>query len=137
MTRLTKHRLILGIISTCAEETAIWIIWRWVLPAIDINLSVSVLIGAMIAWLIFSILTFVLVTNILNKQKPGGRPTMIGAKGKASGALKPEGMVRIKGELWKAVADGGNMEDGARVVVVAEDGMRLTVRRDETFPAKR
>ncbi len=48
--RLTKTRLILAVISTALEETAIWVIWRWLLPVFGINLPVAVLIVAMVVW---------------------------------------------------------------------------------------
>ena len=111
------------------EETAIWSICRWALPEAGITLTVSAILGIMIGWAIVSVCIFVIVTNILAKQRPTGRPTMVGMKGKTSGVLKPEGMVLIKGELWQAEAEGYEIEDSVRIEVVSENGMKLKVRR--------
>jgi membrane-bound ClpP family serine protease len=126
--RLTTARLFLAIFTTTLEEIAIYALWRWVLPGWDINLPVGVLIGMMVAWGIFSVSLFVLTTNILRKQVPAGLPSMIGTRGKAASALSPEGMVKIKSELWAARTDTGRIASGDDIEVVGEDGLKLVVK---------
>jgi membrane-bound ClpP family serine protease len=41
--------------------------------------------------------------------------------------------VKIRGELWGAVAEGGDVSKGEEVIVTGEDGLRLTVRRTAGF----
>ena len=127
--KLTKYRLILAITSSSAEETAIWVIWRYLLPEFDIHLHVGVLIGAMVAWGCFSIWLFLFTTHALSKQAPVGLPSMIGTRGRVAESLNPEGLVRIKGELWQAVSTEGNINTGMEIVVVNEDGLKLQVRQ--------
>ena len=126
--RLTTARLFLAIFTTTLEEMAIYAMWRWVLPGWDINLPVGVLIGAMIAWGIFSVSLFTLTTNILRKQVPAGLPSMVGTRGKAASVLSPEGMVKIKSELWAAKTDSGKIASGDNIEVVGEDGLKLVVK---------
>lgn len=126
---MTTARLILAIISTALEEVAIYVIWRWLLPEFDIYLPFPVLVGIMVAWAVFAISFFVFTTQTLKKQVPVGLPSMIGTKGKAASSLDPEGMVRIKGELWVATADGGGIPAGENIEVVGEDGLKLVVRK--------
>ncbi len=104
-------------------------VWRWLLPEFDINLSFSVLLGVMIAWGIFSISLFIFTTRTLKKQVPVGLPSMIGTRGKVAKPLTPEGMVRIKSELWVATSEEGDLAKGEDIEVVGEDGLRLVVRR--------
>jgi membrane-bound ClpP family serine protease len=130
--RLTTARLVLAVVSTAAEETAIYAVWRWLLPRAGIELPVGALIGAMVGWAVFSVVLFVVVTHILTRQKETGPPTMVGAWGKTAGALAGEGMVRIRGELWKARSAGGDIPAGESVEVVGEEGLTLVVRRAET-----
>ncbi len=135
MNKLTRNRLILAVLSTTAEEVGIWAIWRWLLPEFNIHLSVPVLIGIMAAWGVFSIWLFVFTTRALRKQGPGGLPSMVGTRGQAASKLTPEGMVKIKGELWGAVARKGNIAAGDKIRVVGEDGLKLVVEkadRDES-----
>jgi membrane-bound ClpP family serine protease len=127
--RLTKTRLVLAIVSTSLEETAIWVIWRWLLPEFGVSLPVGALVGIMVAWLAFSIWLFIFTTRALNKQTEVGLPSMVGAPGKVASRLSPEGMVRIRGELWGATSNEGDIETGEEVVVIGERGLKLLVKR--------
>jgi membrane-bound serine protease (ClpP class) len=82
----------------------------------------------MVAWGVFSIFLFILTTIVLRKQVPVGLPSMVGTRGKAASALSPEGMVKIKSELWAAKADTGRIASGDDIEVVGEDGLKLVVK---------
>ena len=127
--RLTTARLILAIVTTTLEEVAIYSIWRWLLPEFDIRLPVAALIGIMVAWGVFSVSLFILTSRILKKQVPVGLPSMIGTRGRVATNLSPEGMVRIKGELWVATSPKGDIVAGDEVEVTGEDGLRLVVSK--------
>jgi len=129
MGTLTRARLLLAIASTSLEEFAIWAIWHWILPEFEIFLPVQAVIGIMVAWAGFSIWLFTFTTHTLRKQVPVGLPSMVGTKGRVSGKLAPEGMVRIKGETWGAASAEGDIDIGEDVLVVGEDGLKLLVRR--------
>jgi membrane-bound ClpP family serine protease len=127
--RLTAARLIIAIVSTSLEELAIWVIWRWLLPDFGISLPWAVLVGVMIAWAAFSIWLFIFTTLVLRKQASAALPSMVGAVGKVASRLAPEGQVRIRGELWHATSNEGDIEAGEEVVVVSERGLKLLVRK--------
>jgi membrane-bound serine protease (ClpP class) len=57
-----------------------------------------------------------------------GREALIGQVGRARTVLSPDGMVWVESALWAATAEGGEIPVGARVEVIAMDGLRLTVR---------
>ena len=126
---MTTARLILAIVSTSLEEVAIVAIWRWLLPEFGIYLPFSVLIGVMVAWAVFAVALFVFTTRTLKKQTVVGLPTMIGSRGKVASSLAPEGLVRIRGELWGATSAEGNVDKDEEVEVVGEDGLKLVVRK--------
>src|SRR5207245_11747230 len=46
--------------------------------------------------------------------------------------LGPEGQVMVSGEIWRAVAEGEPVDAGARVRVVAVDGLTLRVAKADT-----
>ena len=121
-------RLVLAIISTLLEETAIVAIVRWALPQIGINIPVVGLVALMVAWGAYSVITYQIGSRALLRKPVAGLPDMIGSKGKVVSPLAPEGLVRIKGELWIAKSDSGEMEPGAEVIVVAQDRLKLVVR---------
>ncbi len=122
--------MILAIISTTLEETTIWVIWRWVLPDFGLNLPVAFLVSVMIVWLVFSVWLFLFTTRLLHKQVQAGLPSMIGTRGKVTHVLNPEGTVKIRGELWSALAEDGEMEAGTEIIVVEQNSLKLTVRRE-------
>jgi membrane protein implicated in regulation of membrane protease activity len=66
-----------------------------------------------------------------------GLEALAGTTGVAEGNLAPEGYVRIRGELWRAIsepADQGILS-GTRVEVLSVEGMRVFVRAVD-HPAK-
>src|SRR4030042_550694 len=128
--RLTLARLVLAILSMALEQVAIWVICRWLLPEFDIQLHVGVLIGVMIAWGIFGTWLFIFTTYTLKKQATVGLPSMVGSTGKAAADLSPDGMVKIRGELWGALSEDGNISTGEGIIVTGENGLKLLVRKN-------
>jgi membrane-bound ClpP family serine protease len=134
---MTTARLILAIVSTSLEEVAIVLIWRWLLPEFEIELPLSVLIVVMVAWAAFCVTLFLFTTHVLKKQTVVGLPTMIGSRGKVASLLAPQGLVRIKGELWGATSTEGNVNKGEEVEVMGQDGLKLVVRKVDNNKAIR
>lgn len=126
-------RLILFIISALLEEAAIAVIVLWGLPQVGIQIPLWGLTIIMLAWIAFSIITFRLGTRALIRKEIAGLPNMIGTKGKVVSPLTPEGLVRIKGELWVAKSDTGEMKPGSEVIVVAQERLKLVVRESGTM----
>jgi membrane-bound serine protease (ClpP class) len=57
-----------------------------------------------------------------------GSAGLVGLTGTASGPLSPGGLVKVGGELWQAVVEGGGLvDDGASVRVVDVKGLTLHV----------
>jgi membrane-bound serine protease (ClpP class) len=56
-----------------------------------------------------------------------GPDALVGALGEAREDLSPEGLVFVRGALWKAVAQGGPIPAGSPVQVVGRKGLRLEV----------
>ena len=60
-----------------------------------------------------------------------GKEALIGANGKATTDLNPNGTVRVKGEFWEATSKNGWIRMGENVKVVGMEGMFLTVETAE------
>jgi membrane-bound serine protease (ClpP class) len=56
-----------------------------------------------------------------------GADALLGAVGEARGELSPEGLVFVRGALWKAVAPSGTIPVGATVQVIGRKGLQLEV----------
>jgi len=68
-----------------------------------------------------------------HKRKPeAGKEEMIGEVGKVVEDLDPEGLVKVHGEIWRAVSrDGSKIRVGERVKVVGIKGLTLIVEKTE------
>ena len=124
-----KGRLIIAIVSTTLEEAALAVGVLWGLPKLGIHIPLWVLIIVMVAWGTYTVITYRMGSRALRKKPVNGLTAMVGSEGKVVSPLGPEGMVRIKGELWKAKSAGGEMDTGEKVTVVGQDGLKLIVRK--------
>ena len=120
-------RLILAIISTLLEETAIAVIVLLGLPRLGIYIPLPGLIAVMVLWLAYSVVTYRAGSRAL-RRKPVINIPVIGSKGKVVSPLVPEGLIKIKSELWVASSAGKKLDVGSEVIVVEQDGLKLVVR---------
>jgi membrane-bound serine protease (ClpP class) len=126
-------RLIWAIISTLLEEAAIVAIVLWGLPYLGIHhFPLAGLIALMVAWGAYSVITYRRGSRALRKRPLAGLPDMVGSQGEVVSPLAPEGLVRIKGELWQTESASGRMDTGEEVTVVGQDGLKLMVRKRST-----
>ena len=124
-------RLIFAIISTILEETAIVVIVLWGLPKIGVHIPLPGLIALTVVWGAYSVMTYRMGSQALRKKPVMNLPDMVGSKGKVVSPLAPEGLVRIKGELWVAQSAGGEISLGKEVIVVRQDSLKLVVRESD------
>ena len=129
-------RLILAIISTLLEEAAIVAIVLLGLPHLGIRLPLAGLVGLMLAWGAYSVMTYRMGSRALSRKPVVGLPDMTDSKGKVVSLLAPEGLVRIKGELWVAESESGEMSPGEEAIVVGQDGLKLIVRKSNAGDLK-
>lgn len=101
----------------------------WGLPKLDIHVPLWVLIIVMAAWATYTITIYRMGSRALRRKPIVGLLNMVSSKGEVVRSLVPEGLVRIKGELWKAKSDRGRLDTGEKVIVVGQDGLNLTVRK--------
>lgn len=69
-----------------------------------------------------------IVPSLLRKKALGAEQ-MVGLEGRVTEALKPRGLIRIKGETWNAISVEGNIWIGEDVVVMRVTGLSVEVRR--------
>lgn len=62
----------------------------------------------------------------------GGAEGMLGERAVVIEACDPNGLVRVRGEVWKARAEAGSaLEEGARATVLSVEGLTVAVSREE------
>ncbi len=108
------------------------VIWRWGLPQLGIELPLAVLIALMVAWGAYAVYTYRMGSRALRKKPVAGLTAMVGSKGKVVNPLTPDGLVRIKGELWQAASVDKSIGVGEEVTVVRQDGLKLIVSKSST-----
>lgn len=123
-------RLILAIVSLILEEAAIAVIVLMGLPRLGINLPLPGLIAVMVLWLAYGVVTYHIGSRALRREPLVSLPDMLGGRGKVVSQLAPEGLVRIKGELWVAKSAGKKIDVGKEIIVVEQDGLKLVVREN-------
>jgi membrane-bound serine protease (ClpP class) len=65
-----------------------------------------------------------------------GAEAIVGSKGEVREELAPEGLVFVRGALWKAVASNGPIQVGTPVRVVGRKGLQLQVVAGDTEAKK-
>jgi len=122
-------RLIIAIVSTTLEEAALAVGVLWGLPKLGIHIPLWVLIIVMLAWGTYTVTTYRMGSRALRKKPVNGLTAMVGSEGKVVSPLVPGGLVRIKGELWRAKSESGRIDTGEKVTVVGQDRLKLIVRK--------
>ncbi len=130
-------RLIIAIFSTILEEVAIVVVVLFGLPQLGVNIHSAGLIVMMAGWLAWSVIIYRIGSRALRRKPLDILPDMVGCKGKVVSPLIPEGLVRIKNELWVAKSAGREMNLGEKVVIVEQDGLKLVVRKESSRDLKR
>jgi membrane-bound ClpP family serine protease len=126
---MKNARLIIAIITSLLDEAIIVALIIWGLPKLGIQLPLYVIIIILIAFAAYAVITFKLGSRILKKTPMPGFTSMIGVEGRVVKRLAPVGFVRIQGELWDSRSQTSNIEVGSDVVVIAQSGLKLIVRR--------
>ena len=120
-----------AILGWMIEEAILVAVVLWLLPLFDINIPLWGL----------AILMAGLAAHSFNMYRLG-RPTflirpkvaaenIIGDEGIVTRRLAPQGYVKVKGVLWKAICEEADLEVGDDVVVVGIEGLRLIVSPKE------
>jgi membrane-bound serine protease (ClpP class) len=65
-----------------------------------------------------------------------GSEVIIGSRGQAREELAPEGLVFVRGALWRAVASSGPIPNGSEVQVVGRKGLQLEVVAGDAAASK-
>jgi len=119
----------LAILTTLLEEIILAVIILFGLPRLGIDIPLPILIVLMVALVAFAVFTYRKGSRALRRKPVGGLTAMLGSEGKVVSPLDPDGLVRIKSELWTAKSASGRIDTGLAVTVVGRDGLKLIVRK--------
>lgn len=93
---------------------------------VKIPLSATIALALVVGGIAFIFHQFVIPS--FRRKKVTGAEGMIGLKGEVIEALNPVGVVRVKGEYWKAESPDGNVPVGKMVEIAGLNGLVLKVK---------
>jgi membrane-bound serine protease (ClpP class) len=102
-----------------------------VLWAFDISIPIWT---AVVLVLALGSIAFVFHRSVVpsfHRRRVAGAEGMVGLRGEVIEPLQPVGVVRVKGEYWKAESENGEVPAGKTVEVSSVKGLVLRVRRRE------
>lgn len=108
-------------------------------PLTGMGVSAAVAFGVAIPFAVLIIVLMRLVLRSLHWKTATGKEQLVGTEAEVVqpiGASGAAGLVRIHGELWRAVVSEGPVPQGARVRVKKIDGLTLEVESLEPSRAK-
>lgn len=94
-----------------------------------VKITWAIILAVALVVIAFFIIMHKAVVPSLRRKKVTGAEGMVGLKGEVTQPLKPKGVVKIKGEYWKARSVEGEIGVGEDVEVLAINGLDLEVRR--------
>ena len=87
-------------------------------------------VAGFFAWVLKDLLLYPFLRPAYDTDIKTGSAALVGARGVAEEDLAPHGYIRVRGELWRAVATPADqvVNAGTTVEIVSADGMRVFVR---------
>ena len=119
--------IIYSILTTVLQEAAVVAIVLWLLPLLEVHIplwGMAILMAAVAAW---GLIGYRLTRNIVNQESVTPSSAMIGSEGIAATPIEPEGVVRVRGELWKARTNHAAIAKNEEIVVEEIEGLILYV----------
>jgi membrane protein implicated in regulation of membrane protease activity len=124
---VTNARLIVAIVTTLLDDVLILLLLLIGLPYFGIYLPLTLIIGIALVWIGFSVFLYVVGSKVMKKKPLAGFTDMVNTQGIVVRAIAPNGMVKIKGELWSVKSAGETITKGEQVIVTGQNNMELTV----------
>ena len=109
-----------------AVAVALVLLVLWVLD-IEIPLPIAIVAALLLGIIVF--ITHKAIIPTFHKKKVTGAEGLIGLEGEVIEPLTPKGLVRVKGEYWKAKSVGENIAVGEEVEILRLEGLTLKVKR--------
>ena len=105
---------------------ALLVLWKLGIQLHPLVITSVVLITGLVLFIVYRA-----IRSAARTEVTGGKKSMIGLSGYAVTPLDPEGLVRARGELWKAECSGDTIDSQEEIVVISIQGLKLLVRRKD------
>ena len=126
--KITSHG-ILGIGGVIALALGSMMLIRTESALEVLRISWGVIISATVVTACFFFFLVALAVKAQKTKPVTGIEGIVGEEGEALARLEPSGMVRVHGELWKAISTSGSIDKGRRIKVTAINNLTLSVEQ--------
>jgi membrane-bound ClpP family serine protease len=103
---------------------ALFVLWK-----LGIRLSPGVIIGLIVLLGVCFFVLYKLVAPLLNRRRMTVLEDMIGLEGKVLTPLTPQGVIKVRGEIWQASSTSAAISTDEDVIVMGSEGLKLFVQR--------
>ena len=94
------------------------------------HFGVDIWVFGLVTVILAALITFIAYIFLPQLKKPvTGAEGMVGMTGVVVETLNPQGMVRIRGELWSAESTDNMIDRGKKIVVEKVNGLNLLVKK--------
>ena len=124
-------RTSLTILVVLLDEIILAAIILFVLWRLGIHLPLWVVIALVVTLGVIFLILYKLIAPVLKREQVTGGEGMIGIEGEVVTPLTPEGVIKVRGELWKAYSTDASISADEEVIVVELEGLKLLVRRKD------
>ena len=118
----------LKVLALLLSEAVVLALVIFLLIYLDVKIPLAAMVTLAVVIAAFLIIIHIKVIPSFRWKRVSGHEGMLGLRGEVLQSLTPVGLVRVKGESWKAEAIGGNIETGMTIEVVGLEGLKLKVR---------
>jgi len=122
----------LMVLASLADDAAVLVLIFLGLWYFHVKITWPLILLVAVVMVVFVFIMHKAIVPSLRQRKINGAEGMIGAIGKVTEPLNPEGTIKTKGEYWKAKSLEGDIEVGSTVEVIRIDGLHLEVRKKES-----
>jgi membrane-bound ClpP family serine protease len=119
--------VIFNLVTTSAEEIILVVVLMAILPRLGVNIPIWLVLLLVLAWAVWSYITYRLGARAIDKIPVVGAEALIGIMCRTTTPLSPIGYVKVGGELWLAHSIAGDIDSEVEVVIVELRGLTLLV----------
>ncbi len=101
----------------------VFLLWKL---GVNVDTWILVVAGGVVAVIVLFL--HIILLPFLKDTGAAGPANMVGLEGDVVTRLSPKGVVKVRGELWKAVVTNAEVDVGQRVIIVGLEGLKLLVK---------
>jgi len=117
------------VLASLIDDAALLVLVFLALRFFHVKITWPIILATGLAVVIFFIIMHKAVVPAIRRRKMTGAEGMIGLTGKVTQALKPQGVIKVNDEYWKAKSVDDDVDADEDVEVVGINGLVLEVKR--------